>query len=258
MICCYNSERYLPETIESILNQTYTNWEIIAINDGSTDGTEEILKTYIEKGVPIIYHNQHNAGFANARNKALELANSNWIAIIDHDDICLPERLSNQAIDIKNNKNCRLFFGDSIYFNNTNPEIRKQFEKIKPYELDLTASNGRDMLIKHGCFIDSQTVVFKKSAGEAIGGFNENYKYITDYDFFLRMSAQYNLFCSHKILSKWRIHNNQATNVMKSYAYVERIDLIKKYIKDDNLSILMKSILLFKLTKEFIKKYFHY
>ena len=54
MVCCYNSAQYLKETIDSIVNQTYTNWEIVAVNDGSADNTEEIIKTYIDKGVPII------------------------------------------------------------------------------------------------------------------------------------------------------------------------------------------------------------
>ena len=72
MICCYNSEKYLYETIDSIINQTYTNWEIVAINDGSTDSTEEIILDYMHQGVPIVYHKQENMGFAAARNKALE------------------------------------------------------------------------------------------------------------------------------------------------------------------------------------------
>ena len=100
MICCYNSEKYLRETIDSVINQTYTNWEIVAVNDGSSDSTEEIIQLYINRGVPITYSYQENAGFANARNKAIDLAKSDWIVIIDHDDICLSDRLEKQALDM--------------------------------------------------------------------------------------------------------------------------------------------------------------
>ncbi len=255
MICCYNSEQYLTETIDSIINQTFTNWEIVAVNDGSSDNTEEIIKNYIEKGIPIIYHYQENAGFANARNKAISLSSGDWVAIIDHDDICLPERLEKQANDIQNNQDCSLFLGDSIHFTNNGIEVRKQFEKINPYVFDLTAGNARDMLLKYGCFIDSETVVFYKNDAYAIGGFNENYKFITDYDFFLRMAAKYNLYCSPELLSKWRIHENQATNTLKNDAYIELIDLFKTYIQKNNLNLYLKSNLLFKLIKMFIKKY---
>ena len=74
MICCYNSEKYICETIDSIISQTYTNWEIIIINDGSTDNTENIIISYIDKNIPITYYKQINKGFASARNKALKLA----------------------------------------------------------------------------------------------------------------------------------------------------------------------------------------
>ena len=105
MICCYNSEKYLSETIESVINQTYTNWEIVVINDGSSDDTEEIILNYKRKGIPIIYHKQENMGFAAARNKAVELAKSKWIAIIDHDDICLSNRLAIQSTHIRKHSN---------------------------------------------------------------------------------------------------------------------------------------------------------
>ncbi|SVC31736.1 uncharacterized protein METZ01_LOCUS284590, partial [marine metagenome] len=74
MICCYNSEKYICETIDSVIDQTYNNWEIIIINDGSTDKTEDLIFTYKQNNIPITYYKQNNKGFASARNKALELA----------------------------------------------------------------------------------------------------------------------------------------------------------------------------------------
>ena len=124
MICCYNSERYLSETLDSVVSQTYKNWEIVAINDGSSDDTEKILMNYKNDGIPITYHKQTNQGFASARNKAIELAKGDWIAIIDHDDICLPNRLEVQIEHIKNN-----FSGVDIYLD-TSQKTYKFFEKF--------------------------------------------------------------------------------------------------------------------------------
>ena len=66
MICCYNSEKYLDNTIKSIIYQTYKHWEIVAINDGSTDNTKQIIMDYINQGYPIKYFEQENKGFAAA------------------------------------------------------------------------------------------------------------------------------------------------------------------------------------------------
>ena len=123
MICCYNSEKYLRETIDSVVKQSYTNWEIIAVNDGSTDDTEEIILDYIHQGFRITYHNQENKGFAAARNKAIELAKGEWVAIIDHDDICLLDRLEVQFTHIQENPTAKLFFGDAIHFIDEGVEI---------------------------------------------------------------------------------------------------------------------------------------
>jgi len=253
MICCYNSEKYLSETIDSVVSQTYTNWEIVAVNDGSADNTEEIIKTHIDKGVPIIYHYQENAGFANARNKAISLAGGDWIAIIDHDDICFPNRLEKQAMDIQSNKDCSIFFGDSIHFLDDGTVVRKQFDNVSPYTFDLSAGNSTNMLIKHGCFIDSETVVFNKHAAESVGGFNEKYKYISDYDFFLNMSEKYNLFCNPDVLSKWRIHENQATNTMKLYSYNEHININKYYLTKNNISFNSRLKLIIRSIKIYLK-----
>ena len=253
MICCYNSEKYISETIDSIIKQTYKNWEIVVVNDGSTDNTDKILNTYIDDGIPIIYEYQKNKGFANARNKAIKLSNYDWIAIIDHDDICLSNRLEIQAKDIKENIDCSLFFGNSIHFLDGGKEVKRQFDYINPINFDLTVGNNTKMLLKHGCFIDSETVVFKKSDAESVGKFNENYKYITDYDFFLKLSEKYNFFCNPNVLSKWRIHDKQATIKMKHVSYLEHINLYKKNIYNQK-HILIKINLFIKLIRIFVKK----
>ncbi|MBO06654.1 MAG: hypothetical protein CMI58_06440, partial [Parcubacteria group bacterium] len=88
IMCCYNSQDNIIETLNSIKSQTYKKWELIIVNDGSNDKTENIVKEYINlnKKLNISYFYQHNHGLATSRNNAINKTNFDWIAIIDHDD----------------------------------------------------------------------------------------------------------------------------------------------------------------------------
>jgi len=229
MVCCYNSEKYIRETLESIANQTYRNWEVVAINDGSTDNTEHILLEYKRNGMPITYFRQKNQGFAAARNKAMELAKGQWIAIIDHDDVCLPKRFEIQAAHIRENPTAKLFFANTIHFHDDRIEIRQQFDRLNPCKLNLTAGKAMNNLLAFNCFIDTESVVFNKQAAMSVGGFDVSYKYVVDYDFFLRMGLVVNFFCSEELVSKWRVHNDQLTQTIEPIIFKEMKQIFYKY-----------------------------
>lgn len=253
MICCYNSEKYLRETIDSVINQTHTNWEIVAVNDGSIDRTEEIILDYIEQGIPITYHKQENKGFADARNMALKLAKSDWIAIIDHDDICLLDRLKIQSANIRENPNAMLLFANTVHFNNEGVEIRHQFDRFNPCKLDLGALKVMNYLITHGCFIDSESVVFNKKAALSIGGFNNEYKYVADADFFKQMGSKFDFFASDETISKWRMHEKQASKKMESIIHKERKLMFRKYFLFNGVTNLTRLVMIIHHFKYFIK-----
>ncbi len=102
MMAVYNSETYLKEAIESILNQTYTNFEFLIINDGSTDKSKEIILSY--KDPRIIYlENPVNAGIVQSRNNCLLASKGKYIAVLDSDDVALPIRLEKQVAFLENN-----------------------------------------------------------------------------------------------------------------------------------------------------------
>ena len=257
MICCYNSEKYLREAIDSVIDQTYTNWEIVIVNDGSTDGTEEIILDYIDQGISITYLKQENKGFGAARNKAIELAKGDWIAIIDHDDICMPNRLESQVNDIINNPKAKLLFGNSIHMNSSGDFINYHFDGINPTNFDLREGIAAENLLKHGCFIDSETVIFNKKMANSIGGFNETYKHILDYEFFLRVAESYSLYCNEEVLAKWRVHSNQATQNMGKIVYVEHIKICLDYIKKRETRFSVKASLLLITIKCYVKYFLH-
>lgn len=105
----YNCEKFISETIESVLNQTYTNWEMIIIDDCSTDKSKQIVKQYIErdKRIRLIALNE-NSGAAVARNKGIEVSSGRFIAFLDGDDLWEPNKLEN-ANTVYDRKKYRIF-----------------------------------------------------------------------------------------------------------------------------------------------------
>ena len=99
----YNTGKYIAETIGSVFSQTYNNWEIIIVDDCSTDNTDEIVKLFLQDGRIRYYKNIKNSGAAFSRNRALREARGRWIAFLDSDDLWLPKKLENQISFMKKN-----------------------------------------------------------------------------------------------------------------------------------------------------------
>lgn len=98
----YNTAKYISAAIESILNQTYENWELIIVDDCSTDNTDEILTEYAKKDSRIRYYkNEKNSGAAVARNRALRQAKGKWVAFLDSDDLWEKDKLEKQICFMK-------------------------------------------------------------------------------------------------------------------------------------------------------------
>ncbi len=251
IICCYNSEKFLKETLQSIFDQDFKNWEIVLVNDGSTDKTQDIVFKYISLGYPITYFFQKNKGFASARNKAVELSKGRWIMIVDHDDICQKRRLRIQHEDIQNNPDRKLFFGNCIFFDNVNEsynrfDLLEKIYRIKIYDLNLYKEISTNKLIKYGCFISSSSVVFCKEAYKKIKGFNEKYRCIADYDFFYRLSLVENIFCSKEILCSWRIHENQSSEKNKNKTNLELCKFYTEVYSNNKIKLNIKIKLFFR------------
>ena len=266
IICCYNSEKYLFETLQSILNQTYDKWELILINDGSNDGTKKILNNFKQTNLnfDIKIIEQTNKGLAESRNIGTKEAKYEWIAILDHDDISVLNRLEIQKNDILKETNSKLFFGNMLYFNNSNHIVTNRFENYKTKEnfdiskINLSNKNAFRHLIIKGCFIGSSTVVYNKYACEEIKGFDKKYIFITDYIFFLEIAKKFDIYCSDKVLAKWRIHSEQTTAKKIEVFNSEMKNLYKLSFLSNNLTLGDKLIILYKLIKKKLKEFISY
>ena len=103
IIPAYNAEKYLESTIQSVINQTYTDWELIIINDGSNDGTLELISNFKDRDSRIKVFSYENAGVAHSRNRGIAKARGEYIAFLDADDLWTPNKLEMQLEALQNN-----------------------------------------------------------------------------------------------------------------------------------------------------------
>lgn len=177
----YKDGEYLKSAIDSVLQQTSKNWELIIINDNSPDNTDEIIKSYMKNDKRIIYRkNKDNMGLIHNLNLGLELARADLVARIDSDDIWLDlNKLEKQKKYLDTHPECGLLGSFSIAIDNTG---QKLFDINFPTE---HISIYKNMLLKN-CFTHS-SVIFRKSLANIVGKYDVNHKYVEDYGLWLKL-----------------------------------------------------------------------
>ena len=196
----YNGENFIEEAIGSILNQTYSDWELICIDDGSTDGSKEIIRSFNDKRIRYFY--QKNFGSpARGRNLGIKVSNGDYIAFIDQDDIYLPESISERIkCFIKNPKIC-FVYSDCMIIDAEGKEIH---DSIIRYTNKIPFSGWVFKELFSGIFIPIQAVMIKKKVFDNVGMFNEKLVGTDDYEMWLRISCHYPITYLNKALAKWR------------------------------------------------------
>ena len=227
IIPVYNAEKYLDECIQSALNQTYNNIEIIAVDDGSTDNSLNILKKYSEK-IKII--SKENGGTASALNLGIESMTGEWFKWLGNDDV-----LYENAVEILVDA-VKSFRGDPkscIFY--THYEIidahsKKISDYIEPNYNELTNFEKNGILLDHHVG-NANSCLMHKSIFDKCGKFSSEIKYREDYEFWLRCCLLYNytIYLVPQITLKYRIHKKQLTklNMIDS---LERTENVRKLV----------------------------
>lgn len=191
----FNGEKYLREAMDSILNQSYADFEFIIVNDGSTDNSLSIIQGYADRRIRVIA-NEQNIGLTRSLNKAIKQARGEYIARQDADDISLPNRFEEQIKYFKKNPNVALL-GTGIYrIDGKGKILGKTLAVAKP---------GKSLL-KQNQFNHGSTM-FKSRVVRELGGYNELFSYCQDYELWLRMAKNYAVRNLPQILYKLRFHN---------------------------------------------------
>ncbi len=220
---CYNSDFFLKESIDSVLNQTYTDWEIIFWDNQSTDKSSEIVHQYKDKRIKYIYAPSHTSLYI-GRSQALRHCKGKYLAFLDCDDLWLPNKLEKQVDIFEKNKKVVLVHSNTIFFNSdTNKEKILNTKKSKSgylfeenmmtYQFSLET-----VMVKMSTIID-KSIDF--------GDFNM----IGDRDFLSMVCFYGEVYYIDEILGKWRIHTN---NFSKSLHIDYPKELKKMYLRFKN------------------------
>lgn len=176
----FNEKNYLRESIESVLSQKFENFEFIIIDDGSNNKTKAILAEYKEKDHRIkVITNKQNIGLTKSLNKAIRIANGQYIARQDADDISLPERLEKQIEFLKNHPKVKILGTFGFAINANGKVLRKEIRPVSFEEI-------RKLLIKRNPFIHSSMMI-EKEILDKVGLYNENFKTSQDYELWFRI-----------------------------------------------------------------------
>ncbi len=179
IIPAYNAVPYVTGAVDSALAQTYAQVEVVVVDDGSTDATAEVLRPYREAG-KITYIYQKNAGLSSARNTGIRASRGEYVALLDSDDLFLPEKLLRQVGYLEAHPACGISYCGIAHFYEESPE--------NMLHLDYTYYSGAEvfprLLWKN--FINPLSVVARRSVFDIIGYFDENLKRSEDWDFWIR------------------------------------------------------------------------
>lgn len=205
IMAAYNAEKFITEAIESILNQSFDNFEFLIVDDASTDATVSIIESFAQKDSRIhIFHNTENRGQAYARNTALQNARGEYTAILDADDIALPDRLEKQLTFLQRHPNVTLVGSSALLIDEHGKPIGT---KGKPNDLRIIDFK---MLIQNQ-FVHS-TLMYRRSAVIDIGMYRHEFQHAEDYDLCSRLlTAGYHLTNMPEPLVGHRIHKQSMT-----------------------------------------------
>jgi len=205
IINCYNGEKYLKECLDSVINQSYTNWEIIFWDNQSKDNSSKIFKSYNDPRFKYFLSDIFT-NLPTARNLAMQKIGGDYISFLDTDDFWNFNKLSCQVSILKDN-NVDLVYSNYLIKNEKKTYVAKK--------LSFPRKNIINSLFQH-YHIGLLTIIFKKKILNKFT-FNENYSIITDFDLMINICKYFKVFGINEVLATYRVHNTNTTqeNILK-------------------------------------------
>ena len=233
IIPTYNRSTEVLRAINSVLNQTYKDFELIVVDDGSTDETELLLAEFVKLGL-LKYYKNSNQGVSAARNFGVSTTLSSWLAFLDSDDEWLPNKLQLQVDYIRSNSSCNIVYTQEIWIRNgvrVNQRIIHQ--KYGGWIFDQCIQQ---------CLIAPSSVMLRATLFHEMGGFDQNFQVCEDYDLWLKISSLYEVgLVSEAGIIKYGGHDDQLSTKFVAMDFW-RIKSLSRILKIRNLSIKQKEL----------------
>lgn len=230
LLPAYNASLYLQQALDSIIEQTFNDFEVLLIDDGSSDNTSDIAREYSNRDVRIKYYkNEQNMGLIKTLNKGLMLAKGEYIVRMDSDDIMIKDRLHKQVVFMDANPECIVSGGQIRYFG----DLKGRAPKLPLHYEDL-----RYMALTN-CPLYHPTVIVRASSLKKLGlNYNESYIHAEDYKLWsdIIMSTSNSVENIDDIILNYRISKDQITSKYKNVQ-----DIISKQIRRENVDSILSS-----------------
>jgi glycosyltransferase involved in cell wall biosynthesis len=200
-MCVYNDERFVGHAIQSVLAQSFQEFELVIINDGSTDGTQAVLDEYARRDSRIRVYRQENAGTTAAANFGLSVVCGKFVARLDSDDLSYPHRLQLEAEFLERNPSVALVGGGSHII-----DVDGAVIGVRNIS---TAAPARTL--RHRCIYQQSDVMFRRDVVARLGGYRDKFRNAQDYDLWLRVSEVAQIAKLDDILGQWRLNRGGYT-----------------------------------------------
>lgn len=224
IIPAHNAGRTIEETLQSVFAQTWRGFEVIVVNDGSTDATARVLAPHIAAG-RIVYLETANGGPSGARNCGIARARGEFIAFLDADDLWLPDKLEKQLRRFEQTPQIGLVYTDMVNFSRNGEGATTLFQQKQP-----VAGRILDRLF-FGNFILTSTVLVRKAALHAVGGFDPNLWVNEDIELFLRLAEQIEFDFINEVLVRRRLRQGSLIHTCGEQIHLQDLALIDTWCR---------------------------
>lgn len=201
LMACYNSEQFLQESLPCILNQTFQDFEVVVVDDGSTDGTLELLNEYAKHDKRIIILTKEHSGLTDSLQYGLNAAQGEWIARWDADDLADPKRLEQQFTYLQEHPDIVLIGSGCVEIDTLGKVIKKH---IYPSDHETLVHNLRQLRK----FFPHSSALFNRRKALSVGGYRQRFTYAQDRDLWLRLAEVGKIACLQAPLVYLRRHEN--------------------------------------------------
>jgi glycosyltransferase involved in cell wall biosynthesis len=245
IIPAYNAAKYLPIALDSVIAQTFTDWRILLVDDGSTDETSELVKPYMARlGPKLKYIKQENGGLPAARNTGIKNSSAEFLALLDADDIWFPNRLTESLKSFENKPQVGLSYG-------FNTRIDMDGEVIDVFNRRQKNGEGRiaPSIYMRSIHLPCPTITFRSICVDEVGMFDETLRASEDRDLWLRIALRYEVALVPAVIAHYRTSANSMSTDPERMLKAQ-LQFIEKHYGSPGCGMLQRRIALGRVYKQ--------